>query len=237
MTKYCDQCGEKLDNDNAQFCNKCGTPVEDSPKETKKHNNKKTIIILLVAIIILLIMLIFISGALDFRNSTNITIKTSSPMESSDSFQVALEDSEGGVSEKNIKITFKNDKNTYNFTAKTNQNGIATINPSVELGDYEVICEFEGDSDYKPHSVTKPITIKKQEPNYESYSYSHSFGETDTDGDGYVVLSEMNIAHTPEYVQNQMFADSDDDGDGRLNQHEYYKFMYKLNYDFHSYGL
>ena len=34
-----------------------------------------------------------------------------------------------------------------------------------------------------------------------------------------------------------MFADSDMDGDGRLNRAEYYKFMYKLNYDKSSYGL
>lgn len=236
MVKYCDQCGEKLDND-AQFCNKCGTQVEDVPEETKSLFNKKTVIILLIVIIILLSMLIFVSGALDFRKDTNLTIQTTSPMTDSDTFNVVLNSSEDGISGKTIKITFKNDKNTYNFTAKTNQNGIASITPSVEIGDYDVICEFEGDSDYKPDSATKDITVKKAEPNYQAYSYSNSFEDTDTDGDGYVLLSDMNIAHTPENIQNQMFAESDDDGDGRLNHDEYYKFMYKLNYDRHSYGL
>ena len=47
----------------------------------------------------------------------------------------------------------------------------------------------------------------------------------------------MNIAHTPKNIVNKMFADSDMDGDGRLNRAEYYKFMYKLNYDKSSYGL
>lgn len=75
------------------------------------------------------------------------------------------------------------------------------------------------------------------EPDYESYSVPVSFEDTDTDGDGYVLLNDMNIAHTPQDVQYQMYADSDDDGDGKLNYHEYYKFMYKLNYDQASYGL
>ena len=47
----------------------------------------------------------------------------------------------------------------------------------------------------------------------------------------------MNIVHTPKNIQERMFADSDDDSDGKLNHDEYYKFMYKLNYDYHSYGL
>ena len=85
--------------------------------------------------------------------------------------------------------------------------------------------------------ISSQVTSTSTEPDYESFSYTHSFEDTDTNGDGYVSLSDMNIAHTPRNIQNQMFADSDDDGDGRLNSHEYYKFMYKLNYDRSSYGL
>lgn len=47
----------------------------------------------------------------------------------------------------------------------------------------------------------------------------------------------MNLAHTPFDIRDQMYTDSDDDNDGRLNHDEYYKFMYKLNYDRASYGL
>ena len=75
------------------------------------------------------------------------------------------------------------------------------------------------------------------EIDYESYYYSNSFEDTDTDGDGYVTLSDMNLAHTPFDIRDQMYTDSDDDNDGRLNHDEYYKFMYKLNYDRASYGL
>ena len=84
---------------------------------------------------------------------------------------------------------------------------------------------------------SKSVTVKQAEPDYESYSYTWTFEQTDRNGDGYVTLSDMNIAHTPVNVRNQMYADSDDNGDGKLNRHEYYKFMYKLNYDKHSYGL
>lgn len=85
--------------------------------------------------------------------------------------------------------------------------------------------------------MTQEINVKQAEPDYQSFYYTHTFEDTDKNRDGYVLLSDMNIAHTPKKVQNQMFADSDDDNDGKLNHDEYYKFMYKLNYDSHSYGL
>lgn len=237
MERYCDQCGAKLDSENAQFCNKCGASVDEIPAESKSLANKKTIIILLVVIIILLSMLIFATGALDFRKHTDISIKTTSSVPNEGDFEVALTSNEGGLSGKEITVTFKNDKDTYQYSAKTNSEGIATVHPSVNLGDYEVTCEFKGDVEYSSSSVKKQITVKEQEPDYEAYYYSNSFEDTDKNNDGYVLLSDMNIVHTPENVKNQMFADSDDDGDGKLNKHEYYKFMYKLNYDYHSYGL
>ena len=128
-------------------------------------------------------------------------------------------------------------RKTYLDETTANEEGAATVYPSVEVGDYDVICEFEGDSKYSPATATKKVTVKQAEPDYQSYSYTHSFEDTDKNGDGYVLLSEMHIAHTPEDIQNRMLADSDDDGDGKLNHDEYYKFMYKLNYDRSSYGL
>lgn len=76
-----------------------------------------------------------------------------------------------------------------------------------------------------------------EEIDYESYDYPQSFEDTDTDNDGFVILDDMTIQHTPQNIQNQMYIDSDEDSDGKLNYHEYYKFMYKLNYDRESYGL
>ena len=87
------------------------------------------------------------------------------------------------------------------------------------------------------NSDTVSSSSTSDEIDYESYYYSNSFEDTDTDGDGYVTLSDMNLAHTPFDIRDQMYTDSDDDNDGRLNHDEYYKFMYKLNYDRASYGL
>lgn len=182
-------------------------------------------------------MLILISGAIEFRSTPTLHIDSSSTITNSDEFNVALTDDEKVIENQEIKVTFKNDQNSYEFSANTNEEGVATIYPTVEVGDYEVICEFEGNSKYSPVTATKEVEVKQAEPDYQSFSYTHSFEDTDKNGDGYVLLSDMNIAHTPENVQNRMFADSDDDRDGKLNHDEYYKFMYKLNYDSHSYGL
>ena len=152
-------------------------------------------------------------------------------------FEVKLTGENGAISGEPVNVTFSNGKNSYEYSATTNGNGIAKVTPSVELGDYEVKCEFKGNDKYSPATQSKSVTVKQAEPDYESYSYSRSFESTDINGDGYVTLSDMTIAHTPKNIQNQMYADSDDNGDGKLNRHEYYKFMYKLNYDKQSYGL
>lgn len=128
--------------------------------------------------------------------------------------------------------------------------GLASIVPNVEAGDYEVTCSFVGDENYAKSTATSKITVESKsteidsqitstrtEPDYKSFSYPHSFEDTDKNGDGYVYLSDMNIAHTPQKIVKQMFADSDSNNDGRLNHNEYYKFMYKLNYDKDSYEL
>lgn len=240
MRRYCDQCGAQINDDSEKFCSKCGASLPEIIIENNNSgffNNKKIIIALLVVIIALFSMLILISGAVDFRTSPALDIETSSEMTNEDDFSVALTDGENIIEGAEIKVTFTNNQKDYEYSAKTNDEGIATVHPSVEVGDYDVVCEFEGNSKYSPVSATKEISVKQAEPDYQSFTYSHSFVDTDKNRDGYVVLSEMNIAHTPKNIQNRMLADSDDDRDGKLNHDEYYKFMYKLNYDRGSYGL
>lgn len=240
MTRYCDQCGAKIEGDSKKFCNQCGAVLpEISNTKPPLFNTKdaKIIIGLLVVVIILFLMFIVASGALDFRNACELNIKTSSPMTASDSFEVKLSNENGAVSGETIKVTFSNNGKNHEYSSKTNSKGVATVYPSLDLGDYDVKCEFGGGSGLKPASATKQVTIKEAEPDYQSYYYTHSFEDTDSNGDGYVTLNEMNIAHTPKNIQDRMLADSDNDKDGRLNHDEYYKFMYKLNYDYHSYGL
>jgi predicted nucleic acid-binding Zn ribbon protein len=240
MKRYCDQCGKPANDDSEKYCSDCGASLPEIIKpanNSQPQKHMKMIIGLLVVIIVLILMLIFISGAIDFRAEPTIQIESASTISNSDKFKVKLTDGDDIIKNQKIKITFKNNKNSYDYSAKTNGNGVASINPSVAVGDYDVICEYEGNSKYRPASVTKEIKVKEAEPDYQSYRYSNSFEDTDKNRDGYVYLSDMNIAHTPKNIQKQMFAESDDDNDGKLNHDEYYKFMYKLNYDRQSYGL
>ena len=200
---------------------------------------------------VLIISIGFVTGGFGlFGESTSILIISESPVSNSGNFTVELTDNSQGISGKDIEITFKNDKNTYTFNQITDSKGLASIVPNVEEGEYEVTSSFKGDGDYGKSTTTghvdvesktvqtdSQVTSTRTEPDYQSFTYSHSFEDTDKNGDGYVYLSDMNIAHTPKNIVNKMFADSDSNGDGRLNHDEYYKFMYKLNYDKSSYGL
>ena len=177
MVIYCDNCGEKIEDESASYCKNCGNPLHDqinSTQETFIEKNKLPIIGALILIIIILFGALLVSS------------------------------------------------NFFTATEETAQN--IENEPQLNNTETTVIKNEE----------TQPTS---SEPDYESFTPVVSFEDTDIDGDGYVYLSNMNIAHTPENIQNQMFADSDDDGDGRLNYHEYHKFMYKLNYDRSSYGL
>jgi len=237
MAKYCNQCGAKLDDDTL-FCSECGAKQEtENASSNEPSKNKLMIGGLIAVIIILIIILIFFSGAFDFKGTPEIVIHSGSTMTSEDELSLSLTNINGNLKGREIKITFSNDENNYEFKEKTDEEGNVKLIPNVKTGTYNVVCEYEGDSSYHGVTETRKITVEEPEPDYESYSYPHSFASTDTNGDGYVLLNDMNIAHTPKDIQYQMYADSDDNGDGKLNEHEYYKFMYKLNYDFHSYGL
>lgn len=193
----------------------------------------------------------FVSGGFGlFGESTSILIISKSPVSNSANFTIELMSENHGISGKEIQITFKNGKNAYEFSTTTDNAGLANIIPNVEDGEYDVEVKFKGDDKYSQSStsgkfnvetkiteIDSQVTSTRTEPDYESFNYPHSFEDTDKNGDGYVYLSDMNIAHTPQNIVKKMFADSDTDGDGRLNHDEYYKFMYKLNYDKSSYGL
>ena len=232
MVKYCSECGAKL-NDDDKFCRNCGNSQNDSEtnnSETDSNNKNKLIIIGILAIIVILSAL-FITT---FKSNTELTILTESPITGNDEFRVELSSSDEGISAEEIHIIFAGSGTIYEYDVTTDSGGIAKIMPNIPNGEYEVTCIFNGDKDYSKSNTTKSLSI---EPDYMSYSYPQSFEDTDKNNDGYVDLSDMNIAHTPKSIQNQMFSDSDNDHDGRLNKNEYYKFMYKLNYDKQKYGL
>lgn len=227
MTKYCSNCGNKL-NDDAEFCDECGTPQHESDSSKNKY-----IIIGLLALIIIILSVFLIMGS---KAPSELAITSGSAITTADDFGVRLTCDGVGIANEKVHFIFDNGQ-TYEFDAVTNSKGKASVSPGLDVGDYEVTCRFDGNAKYKESADHKSLTVKENEPDYESYSYARSFASTDTNGDGYVLLNDMNIVHTPEDIQHQMYADADDNHDGKLNEHEYYKFMYKLNYDYHSYGL
>lgn len=240
MKRYCDQCGAEIGDESEMFCSKCGSALNEIAPVKNDSSHHKIIILLLAFIIGLLVLFIVFSSFGNIfapKETPALDILTGSSMTTDEYFEVKLTGENGAISGEPVNVTFSNGKNSYEYSATTNGNGIAKVTPSVELGDYEVKCEFEGNDKYSSAAQSKSVTVKQAEPDYESYSYSRSFESTDINGDGYVTLSDMTIAHTPKNIRDQMYADSDDNGDGKLNRHEYYKFMYKLNYDKHSYGL
>ncbi|WP_405306719.1 zinc-ribbon domain-containing protein [Methanobrevibacter sp.] len=230
MTKYCGNCGKKL-NDDADFCTQCGT----SQKEEKPSKNNNNIIIIGLLGLIIIILVAFL--AFGMKTSSELIITSSPTLTTDDDFAVRLTSNGTGIANQEIHVVFDDNGKAFEFDTVTDENGKASFEPNLDVGKYEVACKFGGNAKYKDSYDTMTVNIKENEPDYESYSYPRSFASTDTNGDGYVLLSDMNIAHTPQNIQYQMYADADDNNDGKLNEHEYYKFMYKLNYDKQSYGL
>ena len=82
MTKYCSECGEKLNDENASFCPQCGARVNE---DTKVEKNNKSLILGLVAIVVVLIIAIgFVTGGFAlFGESTSILLISESPVSNS----------------------------------------------------------------------------------------------------------------------------------------------------------
>ena len=228
MTKYCSNCGNEL-NDNAEFCDQCGA----SQKESDFLRDHIIIIGLLAVIIIILTAFLFVG----MKAPSEMIITSSSTITTADDFSARLTADGAGIANENIHIVFDRNGEPFEFEAVTDKNGKVSFVPNLDVGKYEVICKFDGNAKYQESSSIMTVNVKEKEPDYDSFNFVRSFESTDLDGDGYVVLSDMNMPHTPENIQHQMYSDSDDNHDGKLNKHEYNKFMYKLNYDRHSYGL
>ena len=228
MTKYCSNCGNEL-NDNAEFCDQCGA----SQKDNSFLKDHIMIIGLLSIIIIILLAFLFVG----VKAPSELTITSGASITTADEFSLKLTADGAGIANENVHIVFDKDGEPFEFDAVTDKKGKVSFVPDLDVGKYKVACKFDGNAKYKESYADMTVYVKENEPDYESFYYTHSFAETDKNGDGYVLLSDMHIVHTPENIRQQMYADSDDNHDGKLNEHEYYKFMYKLNYDKHSYGL
>lgn len=227
MVKYCSNCGTKL-RDEDEFCENCGE------KQISKQKNNSIIIIAGLVILIIILGIILMTT---IKADSELMITSGSTLTANDEFNVKLTSQGNPLIGKNVHIVFENGETTFDFNRTTDENGEASIIPEITFGNYTVTCHFDGDNEYSSCEASSEITVKEPEPDYMSYEPFISFSATDTSGNGYVEYGEMNLAHTPQNIGKQMFADSDDDGDGRLNDYEYHKFMYKLNYGRSEYGL
>lgn len=80
MPKICEECGEKLKNENDKFCDKCGAKVKSTSNvENKKNNsnissmNNKKILILAAVVIMAIVALV---GFIMFGQTSSIECKT-----------------------------------------------------------------------------------------------------------------------------------------------------------------
>lgn len=76
-------------------------------------------------------------------------------------YNIILKDAETnvGLSNKNVTISFYNDKENYNFDLVTNDFGVATLPIYLGVGNWFVDIHFKGDVEYKPNIVTRNIII------------------------------------------------------------------------------
>lgn len=76
-------------------------------------------------------------------------------------YNIILKDAETnvGLSNKNVTISFYNDKENYNFDLITNDFGVANVPIYLGVGNWFVDIHFKGDNEYKPNIVTRNIII------------------------------------------------------------------------------
>ena len=76
-------------------------------------------------------------------------------------YNIILKDSENniGLPNKNVTISFYNDKENYNFDLVTNGFGVANVPIYLGVGNWFVDIHFKGDNEYKPNIVTRNIII------------------------------------------------------------------------------
>lgn len=76
-------------------------------------------------------------------------------------YNIILKDAETNVSlsNKNVTISFYNDKENYNFDLVTNDFGVANVPIYLGVGNWFVDIHFKGDNEYKPNIVTRNIII------------------------------------------------------------------------------
>lgn len=141
MARKCKNCGEIIEDDSL-FCPKCGNYVKRS-RQTRSYP-VKWIVVLLIALILILATGIFITNH-ESKIDTELVMISNSHLDTSDEFAVQLRDAENNTLADEF-ITVEFDNQTY--TLRTDSNGTAGINLTLNDGSYEIKSNFKGNDVY-----------------------------------------------------------------------------------------
>ena len=150
MTRECENCGEVLE-DESLFCPKCGNYVKRS-KEKRKYPIKWIAVAALV-IVIVAAAAIFISGN-DQKTDTRLTMNSTS--HSPEEYVVQLTDENGKpLADRFIEVGIGNDT----YTLRTDSNGTARMNLTLDEGTFEIRSHFSGDEGYSESRSSDIVVI------------------------------------------------------------------------------
>jgi hypothetical protein len=153
--------------------------------------NEKIIIILLGIIVIMLVFGLLMFNTSIFGKDSAIVINAMDSIDTGSQFSVQLTDSNGNpIINQEIEITFKNTNGSSSTKkAMTDSSGVAYVQlGDLSAGEYNVGCQFKGNSQYKGSSTSKLIKINTAQVTASSTQPSESSG-----------LSEDGYSYYPEY--------------------------------------
>lgn len=152
MAKSCKNCGALI-SDDSLFCPECGNYIKRS--ESNKSSPVKWILIAIACMLLVIAAGMLISTN-NSKTQTTLTMQSDSNMDNLNEYVVYLCDADNNsLADKFIVVEIDNDS----YTLKTDENGFAAINLTLEEGSYQINSYFKGDDTYA-ESHTSDIIIK-----------------------------------------------------------------------------
>ena len=179
----CPNCGFE-NEEQANFCKKCGKELKIISKENNSNNVERTNGNFMI-ILAFLIGLIIIVGAIALTNSSNnnssvnanvpnevldtyLTIEPNEPLDGSDAMikgsklKVKLTDSNAnGVARETVYIMVEDihSWDNYTYECTLDNDGLGFINLDVPVSEYEITADFVGDSHYHASAQTIQMIV------------------------------------------------------------------------------
>jgi hypothetical protein len=127
----------------------------------------KSKFILFVLLIVAIVVLACLMGPLIFNSYQNqkqesqLNITSNITQYREDNFTVRLSDMNGNpISNEQIHIVMLNESKSFEYTAVTDSNGVASLNlEDKEFGKYTFNCTFNGNGQFKPTNTIQRIDL------------------------------------------------------------------------------